>query len=79
MKKKNICDKAKALTFLGLQQPHCGGRRAARLSPAAGLQDPRAQAELPPHRLRQLGAQCHCTDRGTTTEQISSVRVHLPY
>ncbi|AQK69152.1 hypothetical protein ZEAMMB73_Zm00001d015588 [Zea mays] len=44
MKKKNICDKAKALTFLGLQQPHCGGRRAARLSPAAGLQDPRAQA-----------------------------------
>jgi hypothetical protein len=55
MKKKNICDKAKALTFLGLQQPHCGGRRAARLSPAAGLQDPRAQA---PEKLSRGSSHC---------------------
>jgi hypothetical protein len=60
----------------GLDQPLAFlGREGApeRALHAAGLQDPRAQAELPPHRLRQLGTQCHCTDRGTTTEQISSV------
>uniref|UniRef100_A0A8R7VJJ1 Uncharacterized protein n=1 Tax=Triticum urartu TaxID=4572 RepID=A0A8R7VJJ1_TRIUA len=45
---------------------------------AAGLQDPRAQAELPLHRLRQLRPQGHCTHEQERDILVSTLPVfHL--
>jgi len=42
---------------------------------AAGLQDPRAQAQLPLHRLRQLRTQRHCTGREGDNVSVRVLRL----